>query len=209
MKHRTYLIFGPPGSGKATLAQTLGSVPRFYHIASAEVFRSLETRTPIGQAFLEHASRGAYVPDEIIIQLWLARIEAEANAHAFKPDIDGLVLDAIPQNVNQARLLEEHLDVKMVFFLDVPDRASLVARVRDRALHESRFGEANEAAIQQRLAVFDAACQPLLEFYPPELIRRIDATDTAAVVMVKILRELVASDESTGYAQLRHAGEIH
>ena len=209
MKYRTYLIFGPPGSGKATLTQTLGSVPRFDYIASADVFRSLETRTPIGQAFLEHASRGAFVPDEIVIQLWLARIEAEAKAHAFKPDIDGLVLDSIPQNVNQARLLEEHLDVKMVFFLDVPDRATLVARVRDRALHESRFEEANAVAIQQRLAVFDAESKPLLEFYPPGLVKRIDATDTAAVVMEKILRALVESDESTGYAQLRHAGEFN
>ena len=111
--------------------------------------------------------------------------------------------------MNQARLLEEHLDVKMVFFLDVPDRATLVARVRDRALHESRFEEANAAAIQQRLAVFDDTSRPLLEFYPPGLVKRIDATDTAAVVMEKILRALVESDESTGYAQLRHAGEFN
>ncbi|CAN5576075.1 adenylate kinase [soil metagenome] len=208
MKHRTYLIFGPPGAGKATHAHTLGSVPRFYHISRADVFRSLETRTPVGQAYLEHASRGAFVPDEVTVELWLARIDAEVNAHTFKPDLDALVLDAIPQNVNQARLLEEHFDVAMVFFLDVPDRVTLAARVRDRALHENRFDDANEAAIQRRLAAFDAESRPLLEYYPRDIIRRVDATNSAAVVMHDLLREIVAAGESSDYVQLRHLEEV-
>jgi adenylate kinase len=129
MKYRTFLILGPPGSGKATHAQTLGSVPRFHHISSSDVFRTLETRTPVGQAFLEYASRGEFVPGEVSVKLWLAHIAAEANAHAFKPDIDALVLDAIPRDRKQAQLLEDHLDIQMLFYLDVPDRAALVARV--------------------------------------------------------------------------------
>jgi adenylate kinase len=198
MKYRTYIVLGPPGSGKATVAHSLGTIPRFYHMASTEVFGSLETRTPLGQSFLEHASRGAQVPDDVAVQLWMARIHAEAEAHAFKPDIDALVLDAIPRNVTQARLLDAHVEVEMVFSLEVPDRGVLSARMRDRAVHENRFAEANEATIQNRLNSFQDERDLLLAHYPSELIRRIDATQPAALVLRQVLAEIVTLEEEAG-----------
>ena len=33
MRYRTYLIFGPPGSGKGTQGKILGAIPRFFHCA--------------------------------------------------------------------------------------------------------------------------------------------------------------------------------
>ncbi|MBA2435358.1 MAG: nucleoside monophosphate kinase [Verrucomicrobiota bacterium] len=198
MKYRTYLILGPPGSGKATLAHSLGTIPRFYHMASTEVFGSLETRTALGRSFLEHASRGEPVPDDVAVQLWMARIDAEVAAHAFKPDIDALVLDALPRNVSQARLMDEHLEVEMIFSLEVPDRGVLSTRVRDRALHENRFEDANEAAIQNRLNSFQDESALLLAHYSPELIRRIEATQSAAVVLRQVLAEIVAFEEGAG-----------
>src|SRR5258705_7098259 len=91
MKYRTFLIFGAPGSGKGTQGKILGAIPRFFHCACGDVFRQLDTRTAVGQAFLEYSSRGELVPDEITVKLWMARIGDMVGSHMFKPDIDSLV----------------------------------------------------------------------------------------------------------------------
>jgi adenylate kinase len=44
-----FIILGAPGSGKGTQGQILGSVPRFFHCACGGVFRSLDTRTALGE----------------------------------------------------------------------------------------------------------------------------------------------------------------
>ena len=106
MKYTTYLLFGAPGSGKGTQGRSLGSIPRFFHCACGDVFRSIDTRTRLGRAFLEYSSRGELVPDDITVELWKARIDAAVDAHQFKPDIDVLILDGIPRNVGQAEIME-------------------------------------------------------------------------------------------------------
>src|SRR5712691_3534087 len=100
MKYTTYLLFGAPGSGKGTQGRSLGSIPRFFHCACGDVFRSLDTRPKVRRAFLDYSSKGELVPDEITVELWKAQIDAAVNAHTFKPDIDVLVLDGIPRNVD-------------------------------------------------------------------------------------------------------------
>ena len=95
MKYRTYLLFGAPGSGKGTQGKILGAIPRFFHCACGDVFRQLDTRTAVGQAFLEYSSKGELVPDDITVRLWMARIGDMVGSHTFKPDIDSLVLDGI------------------------------------------------------------------------------------------------------------------
>jgi adenylate kinase len=134
MRYRTFLIFGAPGSGKGTQGKILGAIPRFFHCACGDVFRALDTRTELGQAFLEYSSRGQLVPDELTVKLWHARIVDVVRSHAFKPDIDSLVLDGIPRNVSQARLMEDLLDVKKVFHLSCPDRPALIARLEKAGL---------------------------------------------------------------------------
>src|SRR5438094_4695967 len=111
MKYCTYLIFGAPGSGKGTQGKILGSIPRFFHCACGDVFRSIDTRTPLGQAFLEYSSRGELVPNEVTVKLWQVRIHDAVATHTFKPDLDALVLDGIPRNVEQAEIMNDVIDV--------------------------------------------------------------------------------------------------
>ncbi|HEX8311459.1 MAG TPA: nucleoside monophosphate kinase [Chthoniobacteraceae bacterium] len=187
MKYRTYLIFGAPGSGKGTQGKILGAIPRFFHFACGDVFRALDTRTPLGQAFLEYSSRGELVPDDLTVKLWQARIADVVRSHTFKPDIDSLVLDGIPRNVGQARIMENIIEVKKVFHLACPDRPSLVSRLKKRALKENRFDDANEDVIRRRLATYDEESRPVLEFYGPGMIKEIDATQTPVQVISEIL----------------------
>src|SRR5207245_9170947 len=115
MKYQTFLLFGAPGSGKGTQGKTLGTIPRYYHCACGDVFRSIDTRTKVGKAFLEYSSKGRLVPDDVTVELWREAIDAAVEAHKFKPDIDTLVLDGIPRNVAQAKIMDDMIDVKKLF----------------------------------------------------------------------------------------------
>jgi adenylate kinase len=186
MKYHTYLLFGAPGSGKGTQGRSLGSIPRFFHCACGDVFRTLDTRTKVGRAFLEYSSKGQLVPDEITVELWRAHIDAAVEAHEFKPDIDVLVLDGIPRNVGQAKIMDEVIDVQKVFHLSCPDRAQLFTRLKKRALKDNRLDDANEEVIHRRLQTYEKESKPVLEYYR-DRVQLVDATQPPARVLYNIL----------------------
>lgn len=195
-KYRTYLIFGAPGSGKGTQGKSLGTIPGYFHCACGDVFRSIDTRTALGQKFVEYSSRGELVPDEVTVELWRVRLEQEVEAHAFKPDIDFLVLDGIPRNVAQADLMRDIIDVRRVFHLSCPDRSKLVSRLQKRAIKDNRLDDANESVIRRRLQTYENESKPLLDYYGPELICDIDATEPPVVVFSKIIAAAARDTEA-------------
>src|SRR5213595_3523072 len=132
MSYNTFILFGAPGSGKGTQGKTLGTIPRYYHCACGDVFRSIDTRTKVGKAFLEYSSKGQLVPDDITVELWHEAIDAAVEAHKFKPDIDTLVLDGIPRNVAQAKIMRELIDVEKVFHLACPSRDAFLSAQKTR-----------------------------------------------------------------------------
>ncbi len=193
-KFRTFLIFGAPGSGKGTQGKVLGSIPRFHHLACGDVFRSLDTRTALGQKFVEYSSRGELVPDDVTVQLWRANIKQRVDGHLFKPEIDFLVLDGIPRNVEQAKLMEADIEVLKVFHLSCPDRTELARRLRKRALKDNRFDDANETVIQQRFATYEAETKPILDYYEGDRVCQIDASQPPAKVLYDILGGVMTLD---------------
>jgi len=184
---KAFLILGAPGSGKGTQGKVLGSIPRFHHLACGDVFRSLDTRTAIGQKFVEYSSRGELVPDDVTVELWHANLKQRIDSHQFKPEIDFLVLDGIPRNVEQARFMEPHIEVLKVFHLSCPDRTELARRLRKRALKDNRFDDANESVIQQRFATYEAETKPILDYYAGDRILDIDASQAPAKVLYDII----------------------
>ena len=191
MKYRTYLLLGAPGSGKGTQGKIIGAIPRFFHLAMGDVFRALDTRTPIGQKFIEYSSRGQLVPDAVTMELLRAHISHLVGIHSFKPDIDSLVLDGVPRNIDQARIMSDMIDVRKVFHLSCPDREQLVVRMRKRALKENRFDDANEETIRRRLLTYEEESKPLLEFYGPNVVCNIDAQQSPVTVVRDIVSQLV------------------
>ena len=190
MKYNTFLLFGAPGSGKGTQGKTLGTIPRFYHCACGDVFRSIDTRTNVGKAFLEYSSKGQLVPDEVTVELWKEAIDAAVDAHKFKPDIDILVLDGIPRNVVQAKIMEQLIDVKKVFHLSCPNRETLFYRLKKRALKDNRLDDANEEVIQRRLHIYEQDSKPVLNYYSKGKVVAIDATQPPAKVLLDILHSM-------------------
>ena len=185
-RYITYLLMGAPGSGKGTQGKVLGAVPRFFHCACGDVFRSLELRTPLGQKFVEYSSKGTLVPDDLTVELWRTKIEAQVLEAEFKPDIDALVLDGIPRNVNQAKLMEAMIDVRRVFHLTCPNREELIRRLQKRAIKDNRLDDANEEVIRKRLTTYEAETKPVLNFYSG-LVTVVDALQPP----VKVLQDIV------------------
>lgn len=151
----------------------------------------MDTRNPIGKAFLEYSSKGQLVPDEITVELWKVSIGHAVEAHVFKPDIDYLVLDGIPRNVRQAELMAEVIDVRRVFHLSCLDRDKVVARLKKRALKDNRLDDANEEVIRRRLDIYEKESLPLLDYYGPKLVVDIDAAEPPVVVLQTILTHIV------------------
>lgn len=190
-KKPSFIILGPPGSGKGTQGKILGTIPRFCHCACGDVFRSLDTRTAIGQQFVHYSSRGELVPDELTIRLWKAQVDNLANTHIYKPDIDFLILDGIPRNLRQAELLEQHIKVHQVFHLSCPNRDELARRLRKRALKDNRLDDASDQVIHQRISTYEESTRPILKFYPPEIVINIDATQPPVKVLSKIIQRII------------------
>src|SRR4051794_14720047 len=189
-KYRTFLLFGAPGSGKGTQGKTLGTIPRFYHCPCGDVFRCIDTRSDVGKAFLEYSSKGELVPDKVTVELWREAIDAAVDAHKFKPDIDTLVLDGIPRNLGQARIMDDMIDVKKVFHLACPDRETLFYRLKKRALKDNRLDDANEQVIQRRLDIYENESRPVLSYYAKEVVVVVDATQPPAKVLLEILKSV-------------------
>lgn len=185
-KFRTLLILGAPGSGKGTQGKVLGSVPRFHHLACGDVFRSLDTRTALGQKFVEYSSRGELVPDDLTVQLWRANIQQRVESHNFKPEIDFLVLDGIPRNVEQAQFMADDIEVLQVFHLSCPDRTELARRLRKRALKDNRFDDASDTVIFKRFQTYDEETKPILDYYT-DRVTEVDASQPPAKVLYDIL----------------------
>jgi adenylate kinase len=188
VKYRTILLFGAPGSGKGTQGKILGTIPYFFHCACGDVFRNLRIDSEIGRAFLEYSSAGQLVPDEPTIQLWRENIEGMTRAGRYNPKTDTLVLDGIPRNRRQAEMLADTLDVRAIFKLTCPDKSRLIERLQRRALKENRLDDANLEVIRERLETYERETKRVLDFYGPELVRVIDATQTPVNVLREILR---------------------
>ena len=191
MKFKTFLLFGAPGSGKGTQGQVLGKLPGFFHCACGDVFRSIDLNSELGKSFLRHSSKGELVPDELTVELWQHQISLNVQTNRFNPERDYLVLDGIPRNVHQAEIMGDKLDVHRLFHLTCPDRKKLFERLKRRALRDNRIDDANEEVIKRRLDVYEKESRPVIDFYGPKLVEKIDATQTPVKVLDDILQVIL------------------
>jgi adenylate kinase len=190
MRYRTMLLVGAPGSGKGTQGKILGTIPNFYHCACGDVFRNLTIDSELGRIFVKYSSKGKLVPDKYTIQLWRENIEAQTQLGRFDPQSDTLVLDGIPRNRHQAEMLRDALNVFGVFNFVCEQTDKLVERLQRRALRDNRLDDARMEVIKKRLAIYEKETKPVLDYYGPELVHTVDATQTPINVLRDILRVL-------------------
>lgn len=192
-RYKTILLFGPPGVGKGTQGRILSNIPGLRHVASGDIFRSLDRETELGRKFVEYSSRGELVPDDLTIALWQDYMRGLIAKKAFGPAADLLLLDGIPRSIPQAEAMDGHIEVLRIIHLRCANLDAMIQRMKRRARMEGRHDDADEKVIRRRFEVYEQETAPVLSHYPRELIAEIDALGTPAEVLLRILNVVVPS----------------
>jgi adenylate kinase len=204
------LLFGPPGCGKGTQAAFLSERLQIPSISTGEMFRAeCKAGTRLGRRARDILSRGGLIGDEIVNAMVAGRIANEDCC-------DGFLLDGFPRTVAQARFFTRLLDQRAlprptVIHLDVPTE-TLVARLcgrrqcprclrlynvisqpprtagvcdDDGAALATRDDDC-EISIRERMHAYAEQTGPLLDWFGPSLVRRVDASLSPAEVASQI-----------------------
>ena len=190
-RYRCVPLFGPPGVGKGTQGGILATIPGFFHLSVGDVFRSIDIGSKDGREVYQHISRGELVPDELTIKIWRKAVETYVALSRFKPREDLLILDGMPRNVQQVKMVEEYLEIHRIIYLKCSDEEDMVHRIRRRAIRENRTDDANEDVIRHRFEVYHRVTAPVLEQYGPGVIYEVDANGSPAEVLRAILDCLI------------------
>lgn len=209
-KLRNLIFLGPPGAGKGTQARKVSEKYGIPQISTGDLMRAVvNSDTPRAQKIKSFMASGALVPDEMVVEILLERIQ--------KPDSqDGFILDGFPRTVPQAQSLETALDQKKneisaVISIAVPDEP-LVDRLTKRRncacgasyhllyLKPKRDGicdhcngelfqrkDDTEDVILNRLRVYHAQTAPLIDFYTKKnLLYTVDGQIKIEMIFSKI-----------------------
>lgn len=190
-RYQTVLLFGAPGAGKGTQGAILGRIPGFFHLSCGEVFRSLDIHSALGSIFYEYSSKGELVPDEITVRMWAENMHAQTVLSLYKPHDDLLLLDGIPRNVTQAKLMDEYINVLGIIHLVCPDKEAMIKRLRRRALKENRIDDAQESVIRKRWEVYERETSPVLNHYPKDIIHEVNAVGSPSNILQHVLGVVV------------------
>ena len=190
-RYPSILLFGSPGVGKGTQGQILGSVPGFFHLATGDMFRSLDKESEIGMEFTRYSSQGLLVPDSLTVRLWRQHVEQLIRRELYDPSTDVLLLDGIPRSEPQAEAMRDHIDPFMVIHLVCENLDEMVGRMKKRASEQGRPDDANESVIRKRFEVFEEQTAPVLACYDESIVANIDALGTPAEVLQRVLNAVV------------------
>lgn len=107
------ILIAPPAAGKGTQAEMLEKDYNLYHLSTGDVLRSVSNSdTPLGKKVKELIDNGNLVSDELIMELIKDKINSLNNTN-------GIIFDGIPRTINQAKMLEEIINIDYVIYLDI------------------------------------------------------------------------------------------
>jgi len=187
----TYLIFGPPGSGKGTQSKALCNKLPLFHLSSGEVIRQLDPNSEKGRHFFYYVNRGELPPDDqLIVDIVKDHIVQLIELKQFDPSTHVLLLDGIPRTKNQARLIEAYCNVDRIIVLQVNDNQELIKRMRNRALIEGRKDDQDEAILKKRFEVYEKQTKEVLSYYDESKLLKINGMQDPNQVTQEILNYL-------------------
>lgn len=195
-RYLSVLLFGAPGAGKGTQGRILGCIPGFRHLSMGDVFRALDSDSELGKTFHEYSSRGDLVPDEVTIEIFRDYVDGLVDRNLFDPSREVLLLDGIPRNPKQARLLDPQVEVLQVICLKADNPEQMIGRLRRRARKEGREDDAREEVVRRRLEIYEQDTRPVLEHYDNGLIATVNAVGSPATVLRAILERLAPIHEA-------------
>lgn len=195
------IMLGAPGAGKGTQAKKIAEKYAIPHISTGDIFRAnIKNGTELGMKAKTFMDQGLLVPDELVVDLVVDRVQQEDC-------VNGYVLDGFPRTIPQAEALDNALNAlgqKMDYAInvEVPDenivnrmggrRACVgcgatyhvvfaptkVENVCDKCQGELILREDDKPeTVQKRLNVYHEQTQPLIDYYTAkEIMVEVDGT---------------------------------
>jgi adenylate kinase len=156
------IIAGAPGSGKGTQSKLIAGKYGLMHLSSGELLRrEIAADTETGRLADSLITEGNFVPNDLIINLLCAKIDASLETAGF-------IFDGFPRNVVQAEALDRLLaersqSVSLMVDLQV-DESALIERLLQRGETSGRSDD-QLITITKRLALYHQETAPILDFY--------------------------------------------
>lgn len=180
-RHRAVklLFLGPPGAGKGTQAERVAKALGLAHVSTGDMFRwHVSEGTPIGVEVQAIMRRGDLVPDSMTI--------AMLNDHIGLQDASGgYILDGFPRTLRQAEALDAAIGedaLSAVVVLEAPESELL-----ERLLARGRADDTEES-VRNRLKLYAADTEPLIEFYEPRgVVKRVEGVGEVEEITARIL----------------------
>ncbi len=209
------IMLGAPGAGKGTQAKMIAEKCGIPHISTGDIFRAnIKNGTELGAKAKEYMDKGLLVPDELVCDLVVDRIQ-QADCEK------GYILDGFPRTIPQAEALEAALNaieqkLDYAIDIDVPDE-NIINRMSGRracvgcgATYHVVFnptkvegkcdvcGESlilrdddKPETVKKRLDVYHTQTQPLIDFYTErKVLVEVDGTQSMDKVFDDIMKIL-------------------
>lgn len=209
------IMLGAPGAGKGTQAKMLADKYMIPHISTGDIFRaSIKNGTELGQKAKTYMDQGLLVPDELVCDLVVDRVQQEDCK-------EGYILDGFPRTIPQAEALDVALaklgtKIDYAVNVEVPDE-NIVRRMSGRRacvacgstyhiVHNptktegicDRCGKElilrdddKPETVTKRLNVYHEQTQPLIDYYTKQgALAEVDGTmsmDDVFNAIVKLL----------------------
>lgn len=211
------IMLGAPGAGKGTQAKRIAAKYTIPHISTGDIFRAnIKNGTELGKKAKTYMDQGLLVPDELVVDLVVDRVNQEDCQN-------GYVLDGFPRTIPQAEALDKALAAlgqKMDYAIDVdvPDE-NIIKRMGGRracvgcgatyhivyaapktdGICDTCGGELilrdddKPETVEKRLGVYHEQTQPLIEYYTNAgILKTVDGTvdmEDVFAAIVSILGE--------------------
>ena len=157
------VLFGPPGAGKGTQSNKLIEKYQLIHLSTGDILRAeIANSTALGLEAKKLMDQGLLVPDEVVIGMISAKLDANKNAKGF-------IFDGFPRTTAQAEALDNLLNQKntsisAMLALEVPEE-ELTKRLLKRGLDSGRADDQNEEVVRKRIVEYTNKTAPLKAYY--------------------------------------------
>ena len=186
-KPKAILMFGPPGAGKGTIGAMLCAAGNHFHLSSGDIFRGLPPESKSGQLFYSYANEGKLVPDDVTIEICWRYLNGLIDTNKFDPSKQLIFLDGLPRTANQAKLIEDYVDVEHIIVLTIEDEEELYRRIGRRGKIEGRNDDGDRVIVTKRLQEYHEKTSKVLECYPAEKISKFSAEQAPVEVLRDVL----------------------
>jgi adenylate kinase len=176
------IFFGPAGAGKSVQGQILAARHGWRWLSAGQLLRDSRD-----SAIIEQMRSGELVKPEQVNEIM-------SDAISRAKDIDGIILDGYPRQLEQAQWLVEtqpqhNRSISLAIVLEVP-RAELERRLKLRGRIDDTPG-----AIEERLTIYRQEIYPILTYLTDQKVKitHIDGTGSVGNVHDRIESELEAT----------------